>query len=1012
MKLFKRFALLSLLVASFFITHQVFAEAPTATNLSAAETYTEDTPLNLIDIVISDIDSPNVTVTLTLLSPIYGSFNVGTSGAVTSTYNAGTGVWTASGAIANVNTLLAGLIFTPTANSNSNFSIATNVSDGVASITGSKTMTGIAINDAPVLDTTKTPNLTSISQDAGAPSGSVGTLVSSLVDFASPAGQIDNVTDADSAPQLGIAIIATNSSSLTCYYSLNNGSTWTPMGPVSNTSARLLAANGTNRVYCNAGSGVSGSFSDAITFRAWDQTSGVDGGFASTASSGGATAFSTASDTATLTVNSNNHAPVLDATKTPTLNSIAENSGTPSGSVGTSIDALVDLTSPAGSLDNVTDSDASPLSGIAVISKDSGLTCYYSINDGNTWLALGDPSTSSARLLAANSSTRIYCRAAINIDGIVASAITFKAWDQTSGTNGGAANVTTSGGTTAFSSASDTASLTVTDSGTTQHIPIAIDDEYLMTEDATATALFVLNNDTDDDNDSLSLISVTTPSHGTAAIYDTAVVYTPTANYCGVDSFDYVMTDGISEDTGTVNITISCVNDAPVLDTTKSPVLVSVDQNAGNPIGAVGTLIGALVDMTPPSGGLDNVTDGDSDASAGIAIVAINSRLTCYYSVDGGVSWSAIGAVSSGAARALAADSDNRIYCKPEVDFSGAIASAITFRAWDLTSGTDGGVVDTSAIGGITPFSTNTDTASIMVNSVDTLAPETFINIATTPGIDSSSATFEFSSNESPVTYECGVSTGGSPVFTSCTSPFTSTLFIPGNTYSFYVRSKDAADNVDPSPAFITWTVSNIILEHVTPVNGETNVATTTHVGFDFAGTVPESLRDLLSLEYLPLCTNCSVVEPEWSDVNKHVEYTNTNGPLDANTTYTISLRLNNGLTSGIIYEGTFTTKPKTGTSVGGRIPNFVSLNTQNVPLSGQDNKKLTYHFPRTLKFGMTGDDVVILQKFLGITPPASKHFGPLTKATLIKYQKDHGLDADGIAGPKTFRVIESELNK
>ena len=44
-------------------------DAPTATNLSAAETYTEDTPLNLIDIVVSDVDSATVTATLTLSNP-------------------------------------------------------------------------------------------------------------------------------------------------------------------------------------------------------------------------------------------------------------------------------------------------------------------------------------------------------------------------------------------------------------------------------------------------------------------------------------------------------------------------------------------------------------------------------------------------------------------------------------------------------------------------------------------------------------------------------------------------------------------------------------------------------------------------------------------------------------------------------------------------------------------------------------------------------------------------------
>ena len=126
-------------------------DAPTATNLSAAETYTEDTALNLINIVVSDVDSANVTATLTLSNVAAGSLSTGTSGAVTSTFVGG--VWTASGAIANVNTLLAGVTFTPALNFNSNFTIATSVSDGVApAITGVKNMTGTPVNDAPVVD--------------------------------------------------------------------------------------------------------------------------------------------------------------------------------------------------------------------------------------------------------------------------------------------------------------------------------------------------------------------------------------------------------------------------------------------------------------------------------------------------------------------------------------------------------------------------------------------------------------------------------------------------------------------------------------------------------------------------------------------------------------------------------------------------------------------------------------------------------------------------------------------
>ena len=75
------------------MTGNAVNDAPTASNLSAAETYTEDTPLNLTDIVVSDVDSATVTATLTLSAPAAGSLSTATSGAVTSTYNAGTGVW-------------------------------------------------------------------------------------------------------------------------------------------------------------------------------------------------------------------------------------------------------------------------------------------------------------------------------------------------------------------------------------------------------------------------------------------------------------------------------------------------------------------------------------------------------------------------------------------------------------------------------------------------------------------------------------------------------------------------------------------------------------------------------------------------------------------------------------------------------------------------------------------------------------------------------------------------------
>ncbi len=125
-------------------------DAPTATNMGVTVLYIEDTLLDLTDITISDVDSPNVTAILTLSDAGAGALSVATSGSVTSTFVPGTGVWMASGAIVDVNTLLRGVTFTPTVNYDSPFSIATSVGDGVAApITGMITVNSSSVNDAP-----------------------------------------------------------------------------------------------------------------------------------------------------------------------------------------------------------------------------------------------------------------------------------------------------------------------------------------------------------------------------------------------------------------------------------------------------------------------------------------------------------------------------------------------------------------------------------------------------------------------------------------------------------------------------------------------------------------------------------------------------------------------------------------------------------------------------------------------------------------------------------------------
>ena len=245
-------------------------DAPIATNLSAPETYTEDTPLNLTDIVVSDVDSANVTVTLTLSNTAAGALSTATSNAVTSTFAAG--VWTASGAKADVNTLLAGVIFTPASDFNDNFTVTTRVSDGVnPALIGSKTFTGIAVDDRPVLADTSL-SLT-VAMNASGPVGAVGSTLGSFT---------GGISDPDSGAVKGMAITGTVETDGTWYYTTDGGANWQAVGAVSATSALLLADNAATRLYFAPVAGFSGSVPAGLTFKAWDQTSGAAGDRANT----------------------------------------------------------------------------------------------------------------------------------------------------------------------------------------------------------------------------------------------------------------------------------------------------------------------------------------------------------------------------------------------------------------------------------------------------------------------------------------------------------------------------------------------------------------------------------------------------------------------------------------------------------------------------------------------------------------------------------------------------------
>jgi|GEM_PF-683351 len=292
--------------ATTLITATSINDAPTSATLNTPETYTEDTALNLTDIVISDVDvvASNVyTATLTLSNIAAGSLSTATSGAVTSTYNAGTGVWSASGSKADVNALLAGVTFNPALNFNSNFNIATSISDGIAAaVTGTKAFTGVAVNDAPTLDNTQSPTLTAINEDV-LDASNTGNTVASIVVTAS-------IIDVDTPAPKAIAVSAVDNTNGVWQYKIGAGA-WIAFDFTTN-SGKALLLDSADSIRFVPNANWNGTVSNGITFYAWDKTSGTAGNYLTVSGNTGATAtLSTATDTASLVVNAVNDVPTF-----------------------------------------------------------------------------------------------------------------------------------------------------------------------------------------------------------------------------------------------------------------------------------------------------------------------------------------------------------------------------------------------------------------------------------------------------------------------------------------------------------------------------------------------------------------------------------------------------------------------------------------------------------------------------------------------------------------------------
>ena len=110
----------------------------------------------------------------------------------------------------------------------------------------------------------------------------------------------------------------------------------------------------------------------------------------------------------------------------------------------------------------------------------------------------------------------------------------------------------------------DTATLMVNVSSVND-VPVAVSDVLGVSEDASSVLIDVLANDTDVDNDALTVSAPVSDNGGTVSVVGNQISYQPAADFHGTETITYTLTDGNGgTDTGTVTVTVDPVNDVPV----------------------------------------------------------------------------------------------------------------------------------------------------------------------------------------------------------------------------------------------------------------------------------------------------------------------------------------------------------------------------------------------------------------------------------------------------------------
>lgn len=593
-------------------------------------------------------------------------------------------------------------------------------------------------NDAPAITNGATVVLAGTNEDTTSSATTIDSILTSA-----------NWADVDLGALKGIAV--TGKSGNGAWQYSTDGTTWTSFGTVSSSSALLLASTTQVRYVPDNQNGETATF----TFVAWDQTSGTastngTARYANPGSGGGTTAYSSQSASASLTITSVNDAPTMNNGTTITLPATNEKTTSSSTTVNTILSTA-----------NWNDVDVGALKGIAVTGTTGNGTWQYS-TDGTTWATFGSVSTTNALLITSSTQVR-YVPDQQNGE---TATFTFLVWDQTSGTAStnalpSYADATTQGGSTAFSSQSSSASISVTsinDAPTLTNgalVTLTATDEDTISSATTANTILGSAGWTDVDNSALKGIAVTgktgngtwqystdgttwanfgsvTSSNALLITSTTQIRYVPDGKNGETATFSFVAWDqtsgtastytsasyanagsgggssAYSSQSASASINVTSINDAPTITNGATVVLTGTNEDTTSSAASVNSILTSA-----------SIADVDTGALRGMAITGVSGNGTWQYSTDG-ATWTSLGTVS--ATNALLLTSSSQLRYVP--DGKNGETATFTFSAWDRTTGSASvnglpSYADTSVRGGITAFSTGSATGSMTITSVN-----------------------------------------------------------------------------------------------------------------------------------------------------------------------------------------------------------------------------------------------------------------------------------------------------